>query len=159
MQNNQKPTKPMPIWQILGIVIGSILTLAVGYLIIGSIKGDTRPILSVANEYKPDPAWRLRNENVTPPLIFCVGGVRCPSVHRSWKLGTIISKDNFRAVLDRSGWNFSITGDCEPPLNVSGETGITICEARGKKQGFDIAVSMSGAFNNPENAVITLSVE
>lgn len=142
---------------IITVIVGSILALILIYAALASIRGDTRPILSVANKFKPAASWQIQADTVTPPLIFCIGGVRCPSVHRSWAAGDLTG-DEFKAILGRIGWNFPIEGDCDkvPP---GGGSAVMMCSAKGKVDGFDIQVRISGTASNLDERFVGLSVE
>lgn len=143
------------IWKILLSLAG--LALAVlAFLVF--YQGSTEPIERVANQFKPNGEWALTTKRVTPPQFHCLGGTRCPSLHRSWKTGTILTKEEIWRVVRLSGWDFPIEGDCEPSPLASGSPG-SVCFAKGVVDGFDVNVTVFGTYGEDDKAGVSLSVE
>jgi len=142
-------------WKYLLALIGLIL-LVLLFLIF--YQGSTEPIKKVADQFKPSSGWTLTAERVTPPQFHCLGGPKCPSLQRNWKTGAVLTKDEFREVLDRSGWNFPIEKDCIPSTMTSGSPS-TVCSASGTVGGFQVKMRALGTYDKPNDGIVVLSIE
>ncbi|TFD30388.1 hypothetical protein E3T40_15460 [Cryobacterium sp. TMT1-19] len=126
---------------IRAVIVGvGVTVLLVGALIaVVVISGDPAPIERAAAALKPAPGWTVTQTSTEPPRRICLGGVACPSILRMWSIPAQLSAAEFLALVDRAGWEFPVTGDCEPQANIFG--GQTLCEARGTDGGFDIVIA------------------
>lgn len=111
----------------------------------------------IAGQFKPDPSWQFESETVKPPRIICLDG-HCDELDRSWKLAKNISTEEFKNVLERSGWG-DFTGDteCNAHENIRG-SGETLCSVSGSRGGYHVQLDATGSFNDDSNAKIILSI-
>lgn len=128
-----KGKKTTSFWKIARRIllgVGVICGIVVAFLIFAVFYGgDTRPILSVADEFKPDSSWKLTEERVEPPRIMCAGDIACPSVFRKWVRKQPISIDELQSIMRATGWRYFEKGKCEPSscmLSANDSTGMSI---------------------------------
>lgn len=143
-------------WMINSGIIIALLVAFFGFLAWFFYVGSPKEIMTVADQFKPDPSWELVSEKIQPPATFCID-VECPSVHRSWNTHTLISKDKLQQQLELSRWNLKIDSDCTLDPNIFG-AGTTICSASGVVNGYLVVVSISGS-NTPGNTRVSLNIE
>lgn len=94
--------------------IGAVAAFMIAFFIFAVVyKGDTKPILSVADQFKPGDSWKLTEERVEPPRIMCAGDVPCPNVLRRWNRDKPLTYDELRSLMDATGWEYSIKGVCD----------------------------------------------
>ncbi len=109
--------KRVSFWQIVKrflLGLGVLLGFVIAFFIFAVVyQGDTKPILSVADQFKPDKSWKLTEERVEPPRIICAGDIACPSVARWWIHEKPLSLGELRSIMDSTGWRYSIKGNCE----------------------------------------------
>ena len=141
-------------WQI--VVVAVVLILGTAFFFLFMYQGSSKPIEAVADQFKPAKNWQLVDDQVVPPTFMCFEA-NCPSVHRSWRTGGNLTKQEFQVILDASNWRFNIQGDCLPHANISG-SGETLCDAQGHVNGYDIDVTAIGSFGDSTNGRVTLSV-
>lgn len=134
---------------VLGVLVAFILFLFL-------YEGSTKPILSVADKFQPDPSWELVGESVEPPRFVCLNSVRCPSVSRVWNTGELVGKDEFKQILASSGLNFPIDGDCKRKTGVYGS--VTLCSASGMVSEMKVTVAVGTNDYAEEKNRINLSV-
>lgn len=152
----KKDERKIRIWKIDKAFI--IVTL--GVLICGVVSlfwtGSSKPIESVADQFKAQPGWELVHNQIEGPKNWC-GDLVCPSVNRQWKTSHTLSQEEFKSVLVKSGWDFPINESCLPNKNFFGEH-ITLCSAKGRLGKYRVSVSIS-ASNPPSKSWIGLNVE
>ena len=135
----------------LGIIFGAITAFLVWFFYVGSPK----EMISVADQLKTDPDWELVSEGIQPPRTVCIDG-DCPSLSRQWETDHTLSRDEFAALLQKSGWNLTIYGDCLPKTNAFGSN-ISVCSAKGNIGKYRVVVGIS-ASNPPKESRIGLSI-
>ena len=85
------------------IAVSIAAALFIGFMIFALFyRGSTKPILSVADEFKPDSSWRLAQEQVEPPRLLCIGSMSCPGVSRTWERDTPMTKNELMSYLPDS---------------------------------------------------------
>ncbi len=95
--------------------VGVVAAFIIAFYIFAVVyRGDTKPILSVADQFKPGDSWKLTEESVEPPRIMCAGDVACPSVLRRWSRDKPLTYDELRSLMEATGWEYSIRGVCDP---------------------------------------------
>lgn len=122
----------------VGIVVALI---AIWYIIAVFWQGSTKPILAVADKFRPDQSWIMKKETIRPPKIVCESvDIVCPEVTRYWesKDDKGLSYEQFADLLKSAGWNFTIHGrNCEPDQGNEAPL-VYLCEASGTIGGFYI---------------------
>lgn len=148
--------KKVLIW--VGIVSATITVLGAGFIFVLFMPGSTDKIVSVADKFKPDASWEKVADQVEPPRIVCLGDISCPSVHWSWKTQHSISSIELTALLKSAGWDsFKVTGDCVP--NKGALSGMTVCEARGSVNGFNVLLSARGTLYEADDNIVSLFID
>lgn len=99
-------------WRDFFIAIGIFVLVIIGFIFYLSYQGDDKPIRKVASQLKVDPGWKLVTDVVRPPANMCID-VECPSVHRKWETKVPLTKSDFKALIEQSGWNMSFEEICE----------------------------------------------
>lgn len=150
--------RPNPTIKALAIAVLSVLVLGLGFFVFALLyTGDKKPIESVADQLNSGPDWRLATSSTVPPRIVCLGDNPCPSVHRAWTTGDIVTRTEFEQLLSVSGWNdFAIEGDCVPQRNVLDQ--MTVCRATGVRNGFDIEVVIGGNYYDQRDNKVSLFI-
>lgn len=158
-----KPTKNkgMPIWKKVVLWIVALCSIAflsyVGYIVYYfSYRGDATEIVAVANQFEPDPSWKLVSEDITVPQNFC-GDLTCPRVYRSWKLKNSYTPDGLKQLARQAGWDFPINGTCETNPQTVGPA-LVLCSADGIANGYRISIAISGS-SSLSNKYISISVQ
>lgn len=136
---------------VLGIILGAIIAFLVWFFYVGSPK----EMVSVADQLKTDPDWELVSEGIHPPRTVCIDG-DCPSLSRQWKTDHTLSRDEFVTLLQKSGWNLTIDGDCQPRHDVLGSH-IRLCSAEGNIDGYNVVIAVNGS-NPQKEASLGLSL-
>lgn len=139
------------------ITVPVVIVLAAGFFFLFIYQGSSKPIEDVADQFQPDKSWQLVDNRVVPPTFTCLEA-NCPSVHRSWKIGKNLTKDEFQRLLDDSGWDFAIEGTCVAESRVTGTPG-TVCSAHGERNGYQIEVEVVGVYDDPSDSGIVLRVD
>lgn len=145
------------VWKVIGIIAIIVAVLLAAFLYWTTWTGSSKEIETVANQFKPDPSWQQVTNQVIPPKTTCLDE-ECPSVHRRWKTNANLTKEEFRRVLEDSGWNFNIEDDCQPSSNVSSSGGQSLCSVSGMKNGYSVRVVVEGDYENIANGHIVLFV-
>lgn len=135
---------PFKIWKVL-LLSGGILFLFLFLInLVASYRGSIEPIKRVADQLKVDKKWKINTNIIRPPRLICIDDSACPSVHRSWSTGTPLTKSEFQAVIQQSGWELVLEDDCRSfPSNVSS------CWANGVIDDFQV-VLVTSVDNNGE---------
>lgn len=139
-------------------LIGASIAVAVALLLGGFIftyQGSPKEIVAVADQFQPPTNWELTDERIVPPAFMCLEA-NCPSVHRSWKTDGILTKEQFHAVLNNSGWDFTIVGECTLNPNVSGS--IPLCSAEGVDGQYRVSTTAWGS-DRPGDSRFILSID
>lgn len=98
----------VPVIVIIGFLFGLLYT------------GSTKEIVAVADQFQPDPSWKLESETITPPRIICIDSV-CPQVFRSWSLKSDSSSiDDIKSKLRVFGNNISSEYSCNSEVKLVG---------------------------------------
>lgn len=95
---------------IIWVCAVSVLLLTIGVFMF-LYKGNTGPILAVANKFQPNDSWELNDEQITAPAIFCL--YTCPEVTRQWSRSYRIGNDEFLKYISLAGWHISTKLPCE----------------------------------------------
>ena len=141
------------------VVVFTILCIFAG-LIWLFWRGSPDEILSVANRFKPDSSWNLKDESVRPPAHDCID-IRCPKVVRTWQVNSTLTPElimQISTILSNTGWDFNYNRNCRErrPYN---PLSCVIYNAEGK---YDVRVlvhdSISNKFIASGSALITLVV-
>lgn len=141
------------------LIIGIPLGLFIAFILLALVwRGDTKEIVGIADQFKPDSSWHLKYDVVEPPVLVCLSDVPCPNVDRTWSTGMIISKQQFADKLADAGWDFPIVGDCLAKSGVGG-SGITLCSAKGKIKGFRVTARVEGIIDNPSESEVQVYLE
>lgn len=101
----------------------------------------TSQIVNVADQFKAPSSWKLASEDIQVESLFCYNGGSCPEISRQWTLEKPITPDDFRQILQNSGWNFEVEGDCILPEGRYGPT--SICSAQGQTDNYDIWININ----------------
>lgn len=135
---------------VLGI-IGGLVVLIGATIFVFTYEGSTKPILAVADQFQPGESWELVSERVEPPRLACIGSVSCPSIHKVWRSGTVVTQDELARSVAKLG--LFIEGDCK--VDRGHFNGSTVCSAKGRKQGLNVEVVVDGsAYDTDDNKVI-----
>lgn len=127
----------------IAIILGSLLAiLFISLAFMLFWEGNTKEIISVADEFKAPSSWRLKSEMIRPPKVVCLDGGTCPEVARLWTSDKQLTKEDFDKILKDSGFTFPIKGDCLAPSNSAGDS-IYLCDASGVVRNFDVSISIS----------------
>lgn len=146
-------TKKTRVKKIVLGVIGGIVVLIGATIFVFTYGGSTKPILAVANQFQPSESWELVSERVEPPRLACIGSVSCPSIHKVWRSGAVVTRDELARSVANLGLGLSIEGDCK--VDRGHFNGSTVCSAKGRKQGFNVEVVVDGsAYDTDDNKVI-----
>ena len=125
--------------------IGAVAAFMIAFFIFAVVyKGDTKPILSVADQFKPGDSWKLTEERVEPPRIMCAGDIPCPSIVRWWIRDKLLSIEEFRSIMDSTGWQYSIKGNCEPSLQ---DRYLCYADAHTELSGSNASIYVSSRIN------------
>lgn len=129
----------------------------VGYIVYYfSYRGDATEIVAVANQFKPDPSWKLVSEDITVPQNFCLNS-SCPQVCRSWEINGSYELEDLEKLVTQTGWSLSIEGTCvKNPRSFGAPT--ELCSAKGKVDKYKVSIIVSGSINQ-NNDEVTLIVE
>lgn len=125
------------------IALGIILSAIIGFLVWFFYVGSPREMISVADQLKTDPDWELASESIQPPRTVCIDG-DCPSLSRQWRTDHTLSRDEFAVLLQKSGWNFTIDGDCLPNSYNFGDH-VRLCSAKGNIGEYDVIIAISAS--------------
>lgn len=139
--------------------LGLAIAVAVGFILLSSYTGSTEPIKKLASQLKTDPNWELVGEKIEPPRLseyVCYAGNRCPSLHREWRLGEDMTRPQFEKMLQTSGWELDIRGDCNPSFHVIGES--FVCSAQGTVENYDVEVWLRKNKNKENSTKLILSI-
>ncbi|RYF28860.1 MAG: hypothetical protein EOO17_03780 [Chloroflexi bacterium] len=75
------------------VVLVAVPLIALGGFLFGlTYRGSTKDIVAVADQFQPDPSWKLESETINPPQIICIDSV-CPQVVRSWRINYLTDQD------------------------------------------------------------------
>jgi hypothetical protein len=92
-------------WKITGSVVAIVVLLLAGFFYWAMWEGSPKEIIAVADKFQPEPDWKQVTNQVIPPMNTCIEA-NCPSVHRVWTTGKLLTKPEFETLLIRAGWNF-----------------------------------------------------
>jgi hypothetical protein len=141
---------------IIGIIVPVILL--AGFIFIYTWEGSPKKIVAVADQFQAPASWELTSEQIRPPRISCWDGGGCPQVHKVWETNSKISKEEFRQVLQESGWeDFQIEKECELPQGVSGSS-VSTCSTHGIVDDYNVNLWLSINSSLPEQQKMILSV-
>lgn len=143
------------IFTVIAAVVVSVGLLMLIFAL-GNIPGDTKPILRVADKFKPGSQWQLKDENVRSPVLMCISGP-CPSVSRTWEVNDVVGTKELQAMLDQTEWRFPITGDCEESLQTASNYS-ALCSAEGKDGDFTVRLSVNPPIGGADGRRVILSV-
>lgn len=87
------------------VTLSFALLVFVGAFLYLAWEGDTRPMVSVADKFKPLDGWVFKRESIVPPKNICMSDVPCPSMIRRYKLTSRISKDDFIKFVRQGGFS------------------------------------------------------
>ena len=124
------------------LTLAVVLLLAAAFFFLFMYEGSSKPIEAVADQLKPNSNWQLVDNKIVAPTFTCLEA-NCPSVHRSWKTGKVLAKDEFQRILDNSGWNFDIADDCQASQNSGGIN--PLCSAEGEVKTYKISLAVWGS--------------
>lgn len=136
-------------WKIITGI--ALLVFAVAFFFLFMFQGSTKPIESVAGQFKPSAGWQLVDNQVIPPTYLCFEA-NCPSVHRSWKTGESLTKEQLQDVLNASGWGFEIEGDCLVNPNIGGVS--PLCSTDGRIQKYNVSLVVWGASGGQRGSIV-----
>ncbi|HET8884133.1 MAG TPA: hypothetical protein VFM68_01540 [Candidatus Saccharimonadales bacterium] len=143
----------MNYWVKLGIVIGApVIIVAFIFL----YQGSPKEIVAVADQFQSDNSWQLTDERVVSPAIICFEA-NCPSVHRNWQTDGMLTKEELQTVLNNSGWNFEVEGDCVPEERISGGEGV--CGASGTIQQYTVDMHVISYYEDRSRSSVVLLVD
>jgi|GEM_PF-2163538 len=134
----------------LVIFIVFLVLAVVGFLLFQAIyERPPEDMLKISDQFNPPSSWKLVTSKIEPKRLQCID-VECPSVWKVWDTGSPVTHTELEALLQRSGWNLSISGDCifDNP-NTYGNNN-EICSAKGDigQYELDISVSVSNPAGN-----------
>ena len=119
-------------WKKILLFVG--LPIVVGGLIYWfAWAGTTKPIESVADQFKPEVSWKLiKNEAIAPGL--CIAET-CPRLQKTWETPEPLNHQKLVEILKSSGWTQIVSeNSCESRA----------CRMQGKIAGYEVTVSASG---------------
>lgn len=145
------------VWKTISVLAITVIVLFGGFLYWTTWSWGAKEIEAVADQFKPDAGWEQITNQVIPSRTICLDE-KCPSVHRSWKTGKIITQDRLKTLLADSGWNFEIQGDCLPSPNISG-SGESVCRAEGSSNEYRVSVTVVGDYNDSSPARVVLFID
>lgn len=106
--------------------------------------GTTKPIESVADQFKPDSSWKLVKSEAKAPGL-CIAET-CPRLQRTWEMSEPLSQEQLVDAVKESGWtNVAIEKGCE----------FEVCRMQGTIMGYEITVAASSK-NSLDNPTINL---
>ena len=144
----------------LGWRIGTVIIIVLFGLFIASIawffyEGSPKEIVSVADQFKPRPEWKLTQESVEPPRNFCVD-VACPSIIRKWEANEVLNQETVESLIKQSGWKLTAEEDC---LKITPDRPSSWCDIRGKVNGYTISLDIHNRKNASNKSTIYLYIE
>lgn len=138
-------------------IIGSTIIIILFIVAIAGILrffwvGSSNEIVSVANQFKPQPEWRLVSEHIEPPRTWCID-VECPSINRTWTLNHTITQQNLTEWAQKAGWEISFEDGCFERYSNGSQA--SSCWAHSTTREYSITLL---ADNNEHRPVITLTI-
>lgn len=125
----------------LGALVGAVVLFVGALFVMNQWTGDTKPIIAMADRFKPASGWTLSGENIQPPRMYCVGNVPCPMLARSWETETPVSKDGFEEFAETANLPVENLDCIDHPEELS--NGTTFCSANVRNDIFEAELSAS----------------
>jgi hypothetical protein len=142
-------------WKVGSVIIITLLTLLVGFIIWFFYVGSPKEIISVADQFKPDSSWKLTQNYVESPRSFCID-VECPHVSRSWSLPQKIDRDQFKKIARLNTHELTMAKSCFE--KDEDDRIIESCDAVGFIEGYRIALTYYGSDYRDNKPSIVLTV-
>lgn len=132
------------------LAAAATLTLAVAGIVAGwqLTLPDADHLTRTADTFVAPPEWGKAIVTAEPARIVCLGGNACPSTHRRWVVPAETTLEDFRAVLDTTGWALDYSKGCTTPPPENGNS--RICSASGDVDGVAVRAFYESA--QPEGA-------
>lgn len=136
------------------IAVSIAAALFIGFMIFALFyRGSTKPILSVADEFKPDSSWRLAQEQVEPPRLLCIGSMSCPGVSRTWERDTPMTKDELLSYLPDSWRSYA-----EAPRACETRDQVMTCDIYITDKGYSVSIGSRKPHGNSETFKVGIYV-
>ncbi len=98
-------------WKIGSTVIIVCFAIIIIFILWFLNPGDSKEIVSAANQFKAGVGWHLKTEHIEPPSRICID-VDCPSVQRSWAIPSPLTKPEVQNFIKDAGWKISDEDEC-----------------------------------------------
>jgi hypothetical protein len=119
------------------ITVTTFLVIIVGFGIWFTWTGSTKEIESIANQFKPDGFWTMKEASVTPPRNVCIDSV-CPKVSKRWTIDRDVTGSDLDKMIKQANFKFSATGECD--ANSGGMSSYILCKGHGDYNDYNIEV-------------------
>lgn len=121
------------------IIIISLVSLLVAFLIWLLYVGNTKDIERAADQFKAPKSWMLISSTAKPPRTLCLDGGGCPQLRKEWT-APVRTKISFIEELAKSAeWDIEF----EPECAIEGAH----CYGDGKADGYTVHLSIDRNIN------------
>jgi hypothetical protein len=137
------------------IVLSIATALFIGFMIFALFyRGSTKPILAVADKFKPDSSWRLTQESIEPPMVLCIGDLPCPNASRTWERDRPATKDELLSYLP-GDW----LRDAEASIDCSMDNQALSCDIALTEKGYSISIGSYASTGLTRSFIIGIDVK
>lgn len=137
------------------IVLSIAAALFIGFMIFALFyRGSTKPILAVADKFKPDSSWRLTQESIEPPMLLCIGDLPCPNASRTWERDTPATRDELLSYLPEE-WRKG----AEASIHCFADTQTLSCDIALTDKGYYISIGSSTSTGLTKSFIIGIDVK
>ncbi len=143
---------PITFWSISVLVVVALIIVA----ITSFHRLNTERILAVADKFIPNPSWELATDSLEPSRFLCLNSVPCPSIHRAWRTGEPLTRDELEQLLKQSNLSLSVSGDCKPHANQYG--GVAYCRAEGIINNMEVSIRVTASLHDKKDNQLVLSI-
>jgi hypothetical protein len=151
------PTAPRrrTLTRLLITFVGAVLVLTVA-LVVGFWPRDAHELTSVADQLTVPSTWSVVADRAEPRRLICLGDSPCPSLNRTWAVGTNLTGAQFAALVRGTGWNLSVDPDCALRPNTYGRQ--KACSATGVADGYSAEITLFGSVADPSATTVSLTL-
>lgn len=118
--------------RVVVVTLSFVLLAFVGAFLYLAWEGDTRPMVSIADKFKPLDGWVFKKESIMPPKNICMSDVPCPSMWRTYSLESRISQEDFVKFAKQGGFEDSEIGECKLDVSLYSHGLVSYCSTKPK---------------------------
>lgn len=123
-------------------------------------EGDTRPMVAVADKFKPLEGWAFKEESIVPPKNICMSDVPCPSMWRVYSLKSRISQEDFVKFVKQGGFEDSEIRECKLEASPYSHGRELYCSTKVKNiDGYKVGISSTVDTEDESYCSISISIE